>query len=855
MGFKFKIFFIFFIFGTVLLGLSLIGFNTLFLNGIKKQSNENVQRVIHIQEKRIYSFIKEYKEKLKVIGSNSYLHEYITNITNDTKEIDIFLSSVLETNTNIEKIRYIDNTGMEKLRFERKNKKVVKVDERYLQDKSNRYYFKEIMKINNIWCSRLDLNMERGKVELPIKPVIRIAKRIGNGFIIINININELIEKLHMSPVFDIFIVDKEGNFMVHKDKKFSWNKYLKKDYFIDNEFKEISNDILKKDFFSSGGIASKKLILNNEDGAILIIRMSQEISQKKMNEFYNLFITVSLIALLLSIIAAYIFARPIISLTKKLDNSKKLLSVKVKEKTRKLQKYLDIINQYIVISTTDLKGNIIFANEAFSKISGYNNDELIGKSQNIIRHKDMPKSIFKDLWDTIIMGKQWKGRIKNLKKNGEYYWVDTIIEPDFNDKGEMESYTAVGINITDKIELEELIKNQEFIIESQIKIANMQRDKAIKASDTKSEFLANMSHEIRTPLNAILGFVNILKENIKNEQNKEYLSTIDSSSHHLLGIINDILDFSKIENKLLQIDKVDFNTQKEFNSIINLFKAKCKEKNINFIVDIDENLPKFIHSDPLRIKQIISNLLSNAIKFTKNDNSVKIKIDFKNNLLNILVKDSGIGIAKENIEKIFKAFSQGDSTTTRKFGGTGLGLTISSELTRLLSGELNVKSEPGEGSEFYFSIPIELAKEIGFEKKEGKNKKLKGHVLLVEDNIANQMFMKVILKKIGLTFDIANDGLEAVEVFIKSNSQDQSNYKYNIILMDENMPNMNGIEATKKILEIEKEKKLIHTPIVALTANALKGDKERFLAAGMDEYLTKPLDKEMLMTVLSRSL
>jgi len=375
-------------------------------------------------------------------------------------------------------------------------------------------------------------------------------------------------------------------------------------------------------------------------------------------------------------------------------------------------------------------------------------------------------------------------------------------------------------------------------------KIANEQRDMANQASKAKSEFLANMSHEIRTPLNAILGFIDILKDESKGRESTKYIDIIKDSSQSLLQIIEDILDFSKIESGKLDIEKIDFNLKKELEVITYLFEAKCSQKNISLSLIFDENLPKVINSDPLRIKQIIANLLSNAIKFTSDGKKIVVKITYNDNKINISVKDEGIGIASNKLAYIFEAFIQEDSSTTREYGGSGLGLSISLELVKLLGGELKVRSEIGVGSEFYFSIPAVLGKDIKEKTYVSstilfKNKK----ILLVEDNKANQTFMKVVLKKLGLEFDIASDGLEAIEYFM--------NNKYDAILMDENMPNMGGIEATKNILEYEIENKLDHTPIIALTANALKGDREKFISVGMDEYLTKPVDKNKLNEIL----
>ena len=379
-------------------------------------------------------------------------------------------------------------------------------------------------------------------------------------------------------------------------------------------------------------------------------------------------------------------------------------------------------------------------------------------------------------------------------------------------------------------------------------KILQKQTEKAESANLAKSEFLANMSHEIRTPLNAILGFVDLLKEESKGRKSMEYVNIIDNSSINLLQIIEDILDFSKIESGKLDIDKIDFYSRKELEFISYLFDARCSEKNITLNIIISDNVPKIINTDLLRIKQVISNLLSNAIKFTQSGKNIKINISYTDNHLNVSVSDEGKGIAKDKLEHIFESFSQEDSSTTREYGGTGLGLTISSELIKLLDGELKVKSELNIGSEFYFSIPVGIGKEVKNKNNSLIDIKFNGNkILLVEDNQANQMFMKIVLKKLNLQFDLAHDGIEAIELF--------KSEKYEAILMDENMPNMNGLDATKIILEIEKENKLSHTPIVALTANALKGDRKRFLDAGMDEYLTKPLDKNKLSEILNKYL
>ncbi len=360
-----------------------------------------------------------------------------------------------------------------------------------------------------------------------------------------------------------------------------------------------------------------------------------------------------------------------------------------------------------------------------------------------------------------------------------------------------------------------------------------------------KSQFLANMSHEIRTPLNAIAGFISLLSEEERDPKKLKYLNVVKNSSDSLLQIINDILDISKIESGKLDIESVNFNPYSDLTMVGELFQAKAAEKGVILRIQYNYNMPKILYGDILRVKQILSNLLSNAIKFTPSGSVVKCVIWYKSGKLNIRVKDYGIGIAEEKQQAIFESFVQADSSTAREYGGTGLGLAISLKLSEMLEGSLSFKSREGEGSSFLLSVTMPLGKEPKEVISEYKKYTdvLQAHLLLVEDNETNQMFIGIILENAGLTYEVANDGLEAIEKFKQQ--------KFDLILMDENMPNLGGIAATKEILKIEKQEDQKHTPIISLTANALKGDKERFLAAGMDDYLTKPVEPRKLMETI----
>ena len=398
--------------------------------------------------------------------------------------------------------------------------------------------------------------------------------------------------------------------------------------------------------------------------------------------------------------------------------------------------------------------------------------------------------------------------------------------------------------------ELEETNNHLEDLVKEKTKALSEKIEELERVSQVKSEFLASMSHEIRTPLNAILGFIDILRVGEKDKERQKRFSIVKNSGATLLTVINDILDFSKIESGKMMLERRKFATKKPFKEISQLFYERAVENGIDLKIYFSENLPRFFVGDIIRVKQVASNLLSNAIKFTDKGGEIFMRLEYDevNASLIFSVKDNGVGIDEKNRKRIFESFTQEDSSTTRKFGGTGLGLSISQALIEAMEGKITLESALGEGSVFTFVLPsLEAdASDMDEEIALGKinlEQILDGKILLVEDNKTNQMLMNVLLGDLELEVDLAENGLEAVEKF-KEN-------KYDLILMDENMPKMCGIEATKIILDLEKASGAKHTPIIALTANALATDRARFLAAGMDEFVAKPIDHEAFIRIL----
>ena len=391
------------------------------------------------------------------------------------------------------------------------------------------------------------------------------------------------------------------------------------------------------------------------------------------------------------------------------------------------------------------------------------------------------------------------------------------------------------------------IIRNQTQLIQQ----LNISERKVREAAQVKENFMANMSHEIRTPMNAILGFTNLLQRKNLDTESKEYIKTIQKSGENLLTIINDILDLSKIEAGMMRIESVPFSIRGLTHSIETMFKSKAAEKNLQLSTTVDESLPGTLEGDATRLTQILVNLIGNALKFTGKGNiSVKITNEgVTDNTIKagITVCDTGIGIEKEKLETIFERFQQAEDSITRKYGGTGLGLSIVNDLVLLQNGSIAVESEPGMGTTFRLIIPYKIsAKQFSVVSQSESSVLTDSYfkntlILVVEDNEINQSLIKHLFNNWQLEFDLANNGKEAIAKLRRK--------KYDLILMDIQMPEMDGYTATQ---EIRNELKL-NTPIIAMTAHALAGEREKCLSYGMDEYISKPIRNEQLHKLIAR--
>ncbi len=626
-----------------------------------------------------------------------------------------------------------------------------------------------------------------------------------------------------------------------------------------------------------------------------------------------------------------------------------------------RMEKWLAALDAHAAVSTTNRDGVITHVNDRFCELAGYTRAELLGHTHRIVKSDIHPPSFHDELWATICAGRTWRGDICNRHKDGGHYWVRATISPIVGDEGQIEEFVSIRTDITEGKAKESALAEAKAVAE--------------RALQAKTEFLSVMSHEIRTPMNGVIGMLDLLAGTPLDPEQQEYLQLAGSSAETLLGIIDDILDLSKIEAGRMPIESVALDPAALLEECAEQLKPRANAKGLRLCVEIDPGLPPLIVGDPLRLRQIVLNLLSNAVKFTETGRiELAAARCADTGQWRIAVRDTGIGIAAQTLPHLFKPFTQADSSTTRRFGGTGLGLVIVDRLAALMGGAVSVDSTLGAGTTFALELPLVAAEVHTTERMSLLHKRLllvaaaddpyagtiaryavawgmavtratrwddaaplwegRGadalvcvaglwgeaarppevsrhgpcilvepvpgngrrraaqaggwhvlsapirqssladalvssalpaapgpaartpmlehvlpdlsacRVLLVEDNTTNQQVAVKMLMRFRCDVSVACDGAEAVDRFRAE--------RFDLVLMDMQMPVMDGLAATRAIRAIERERAAPRTPVVAMTANVLEGDRERCLAAGMDDYISKPIDLGRLQGMLS---
>ena len=496
------------------------------------------------------------------------------------------------------------------------------------------------------------------------------------------------------------------------------------------------------------------------------------------------------------------------------------------------------------IIFTTDANGEVTYLNERWEEYTGLHPLESLGRRWNSIHHPDDIDRVITTWKDSLMTGKPYQCEYRIRNKDGSYRWFLARALPTRDEKGQITKWIGTNTDINDQKVISQKLES----VIDQVKSSKLLAE---SANDAKSAFLANMSHEIRTPLGSIMGFIGLMRNpELKNSDLNKYISIAERNSEQLLRIIDDILDLSKVEAGKLVIEKIDFNLTDILADIASLMEFRAQENGIRFHIQAMNELPEVVNSDPTRIKQILMNAVGNAIKFTMKG-TVELQVSYLNSRLKFAIIDSGVGISEKQATQLFQPFTQADVSTTRKYGGTGLGLTLTKRLCETMNGEFYLqKSQLGVGSTFIATVKVDLVSDTKFFT-EAKSHFYKPtikiadktvlqdlKILVIDDLEDNLTLIECLLEEVGANVTTVSDPYRGINFALEED--------FDIILMDIQMPLMNGYEVTRRIRQAGKT-----LPIIALTAHAMKEEKMRALNFGFSGFLAKPINaNELILTI-----
>ena len=791
---------------------------------------------------------------LDMLTDSGYMTEFLANGDDTSKEhLTHQFQFVAKERRVYDQVRFIDDQGREMIRVnadQQGNTTVVDASQR--QNKADRDYFKSAIALNatEFHLSRFDLNVEHGQIEVPHKPMIRFSAPVFDregrkrGVVVQNFLGDVILDSIR--TVFqqsrnEIFLIDQEGYFLLTPHAEDAWGFMFNRPITFQARFpgmeKYLQNEEEEGAYRTNQGqFIYKTLLIALRDD--LKPRFSRNVQRWKIvihiqSSLWSLAdLTehpIAAVILLCCVLVGFFIAWIVTSILV----SRQLSEQSEAAALRELEFQKLALDEHAIVSVADVQGNITYINEKFISISGYSWDELLGNNHRMVKSDEHSPEFFRTLWQTISSGKTWHGEVKNRAKNGDPYWVRATVVPCLNEKGKPFKYVSIRTDVTAMKALEASLVGA--------------KEAAEAAGRAKSDFLANMSHEIRTPMNAIIGLSHLCLQTRLTAKQKDYIRKVHNSATSLLRIINDILDFSKIDAGRLDMESIDFTLEEVLGNMASMISLKAQEKHLEFLLETAVDIAPSLVGDPLRLGQVLINLANNALKFTE-EGEVAVVTEVLDRgeafiRLQFTVRDTGIGMTPEQKAGLFQAFTQADASITRKYGGTGLGLTISQRLVEMMDGKIRVESMPGVGSKFIFDARFGVSNRV-IEKSLVPSLDLRGmKVLAVDDNESARNVISDYLNSFTFQTSIAVNGKEAI---VMVQEADMAGTPFDLVVMDYMMPEVDGITAAAKI---RHELGLSRVPVIIMaTAYGEEHVVKRAInEAQVDGFLVKPINQGLL--------